>query len=471
MGSYVMTRTLIRNATLIDAAQTLEETDLLIAGEKIHQVGQNLNVPYDEEVDASNSWLIPGGIDVHTHLEMPLRDEIWSSDDFLSGTLAAAFGGTTSLIDFPTQPRGGNLKKAVDQWMERASEKAVIDYGFHGIVTDFTPRTQRDMASLSKNGITSFKFFMAYPDSLMMEDTTLFKAFRHCRHIQALPMIHAESGRLIDLFVDEAIRNKKKKPIYHARTRPTLTESEAIYRAGHIAKLAGSPLYIVHLSSKQGLEAIINLRLQGMRILTETCPQYLFLNETAYLEKNNGGVKYIMSPPLRPQDSPPFLKIGLAAGDIPIIATDHCPFPLKLKLKHIEEGFHKVPNGGPGIETRLLLTYHNLVKKGSLTPNQWVEANSTNPAKTFGMYPRKGCFLPGSDADLCIFNPFGETTLSHETLHMDVDYNPFEGQTLSGSVETVFSRGEKIIEHGEFLGRKGRGSFIKRLPFNDRETT
>ncbi|PIE90562.1 MAG: dihydropyrimidinase [Acidobacteria bacterium] len=458
-------RLVIRNGALVSSDTVFKETDLLIENGKITKVGRELQIAADEYIDATDKWVLPGGIDVHTHLEMPLRDDIWSSDDFYSGTVAAAYGGTTTIIDFPTQVRGKKLSVAVSEWMQRAKEKSVVDFGFHGIVTDVSKATVNDMARAFQNGITSFKFFMAYPGSLMMSDTDLFKAFRTCSKLGALPMVHAENGVIIEEFIREALDKERVFPIYHAKTRPPLTESDAICRAAHLANLAGSPVYIVHLSTREGLQAIVNLRKMRMDILTETCPHYLLLNETAYLERDLKGAKYVMSPPLRPESSPPALRYGLLKGEIEIVATDHCPFPLSLKRELAGTNFTKIPNGGPGIETRLLLLYHFFVATGKMTPSQWVSVTSTQCAKTFGLYPQKGTFLPGADADCIVFDPKGQTSLNAEDLHMNVDYSPYQGLVTKGKIETVISRGDIIITQGRCTAEKGRGQFLPRRPF------
>jgi len=454
-------KTLIRNARIIDHQSDRPGQDCYMIDGLIHTIGKNLNVEADHTIDATGLWLIPGGIDPHTHLDMPLNEHLTSSDDFFTGTVAAALGGTTTILDFPTQTRGRKLLEAAEAWHAKAHGKATIDYGFHAIVTDTTQDTLDQMAELTAQGIQSFKFFMAYPDSLMLDDPQLFRAFRYCAELGVLPMLHAESGQIIDLLVREAIAKGSNQPIFHAKTRPELLESEAIYRAGHLAILAGCPLYIVHLSSASGWNAVRQMQKMGCQMTTETCPQYLFLDERAY-ELENCGHQFIMSPPLRSMDSPPVLRKAILSGDLNILATDHCPFLDKPKRNAARTGFHEIPNGGPGIETRMVLAHSELVEQEGLSPSAWVALCSTNAAKQFGLFPRKGSLEIGTDADICLFDPKREQIIHASSHHMNVDYSLFEGKRVRGSVRDVWLRGTQLVEKGRFIGQAGLGQYLKR---------
>ena len=415
----------------------------------------------DRTIDASRKYVIPGGIDVHTHLNMPFGGTT-SADDFESGTIAAAFGGTTSIVDFAIQYRGHTMRHALDDWRKRADGKAVIDYGFHMIVTELEDAGLGEMDRLVRDeGITSFKLFMAYPGVFMVDDATIFRALRKTGENGGLVCMHAENGGVIDLLVQEALRKGQKAPKYHALTRPPRLESEATGRAIALAEIADVPVYIVHLAAAEALEMVTEARDRGLPAFAETCPQYLFLSYDNYEEPGFEGSKYVMSPPLREKATQDKLWRGLAFNDLQAIATDHCPFCMK--EKHLGDGdFSKIPNGAPGVETRMSLVYDGGVRTGRISMNRFVELTSTSPAKIFGMFPRKGTIAPGSDADIVIFDPEKKTTLSAKTHHMKVDYNPYEGRQVTGVTDTVVSRGKVIIDGGKFTGKAGAGSFLKR---------
>ena len=436
--------------------------DIFIDGERVTTIGSSLSLPADQVIDAKGKLVIPGGIDVHTHLDMPFGGTT-SADDFESGTIAAAFGGTTTIVDFAIQYKGQTLHHAWDTWMKKAEGKAAIDYGFHMIITDLSDQVETEMDAMVKQGVTSFKLFMAYPGVFMLDDASIFRAMRRTGKNGGTICMHAENGGVIDVLVKEALKNGQTAPKYHALTRPARAEGEATHRAIALAEIADVPVYIVHLSAAEALEMVTEARDRGLPAFAETCPQYLFLSYDNYEEPGFEGAKYVMSPPLRQQAAQDRLWRGLAFNDLQAISTDHCPFCMK--EKHLGNGdFSKIPNGAPGVETRMSLVYDGGVRSGRISLNRFVELTSTSPAKIFGMFPKKGTIAPGSDADIVIFDPNATTTLSARTHHMKVDYNPYEGRSVTGVTETVLSRGKVIIECGKFTGKAGAGSFLKRSP-------
>jgi dihydropyrimidinase len=455
-------RILIKNGTVVTASDQYAG-DVLIEGEKIAVIGTKLDVTADSVVDASGKYVLPGGIDVHTHLDMPFGGTN-SADDFESGTVAAAFGGTTAIVDFAIQYRGQTLHHAWETWMKKAEGKAVIDYGFHMIITDLNDQTEAEMDALVRQGVTSFKLFMAYPGVFMLDDASIFKALLRTGKNGGTICMHAENGGVIDVLVQRALAEGKTAPKYHALTRPARAEAEATHRAIALAEIAGVPIYIVHLSAAEALEMVTEARDRGLPAYAETCPQYLFLSYDQYEEPGFGGAKYVMSPPLREKSKQDALWRGLAFDDLQAISTDHCPFCMKEQKELGKDDFSKIPNGAPGIETRMSLVYDGGVRAGRISLNRFVELTSTSPAKIFGLFPRKGTIAPGSDADIVVFDPNRSVVLSARTLHMKVDYNPYEGRHVTGATDTVISRGRLVIQNGTFVGRTGAGSFIKRAP-------
>ena len=455
-------RTLIKNGTVVTAADTYLG-DVLIEGERISTIGTALEVGADRVIDAAGKYVLPGGIDVHTHLDMPFGGTT-SADDFESGTIAAAHGGTTSIVDFAIQYKGERLHTAWENWARRAEGKAAIDYGFHMIVTDLTDQVEEEMDELVSQGITSFKLFMAYRGVLMLDDGSIFRALLRTGQNGGTICMHAENGDVIDVLVRRALAQGHTAPKFHALTRPARAEAEATYRAICLAEMAEVPIYIVHLSAAEALEKVTEARDRGLPAYAETCPQYLFLSYDDYEEPGFDGAKYVMSPPLRPKAGQKELWRGLASNDLQAVSTDHCPFCMKEQKELGRADFSKIPNGAPGIETRMSLVYDGGVRTGYISLNRFVELTSTAPAKIFGLYPRKGTIAPGTDADIVIFDPERQLTLSVKTLHMKVDYNPYEGRQVRGAPDTVLSRGRVIVEAGRFVGRAGGGSFIKRQP-------
>jgi len=456
--------TLVKNGTVVTAGDRYD-ADIYIDKGRITLIGQGLNVPADTVVDASGKLVMPGGIDVHTHLDMPFGGTT-SADDFESGTIAAAHGGTTTVVDFAIQNFGEGLFPAFEGWSKKAEGKSVIDYAFHMIVRELTDQVSGDMDKLTKHeGVTSFKLFMAYPGVFQVDDATIFRALLKTKENGGLVCMHAENGGVIDTLVKDALRKGQTAPKYHALTRPTRAEGEATGRAIALAEMADVPIYIVHLSCSDALEKVKQARDMGLPAYAETCPQYLFLSYEDYERPGFEGAKFVMSPPLREKWNQAALWKGLAKNDLQVVSTDHCPFcmnePPQKQLG--KDDFSKIPNGAPGIETRLMLLWEG-VRAGFIDVHKFVEITSTNPARMFGLWPRKGTVAVGSDGDLVIWDPEKEVTLSTKTMHMRVDYNPYEGRKVKGAPAVVLSRGDVIVDHGEFKGRKGRGQFVKRQP-------
>jgi dihydropyrimidinase len=439
--------------------------DVAISKGKIAAIGQNeLRQNAARIIDARGKYVLPGGIDVHTHLDMPFGGTT-SSDDFETGTRAAAFGGTTTLIDFAIQYKGQSLRKAFDTWIEKASRKAVCDYSFHCIVTDLMGDQLKEMNALVGEGITSFKLFMAYPGVFMLDDGSIFKALRQTADNGGLVCMHAENGGAIDVIVQQALAEGKKAPKYHALTRPTTAEAEATARAIALAEMAGAPVYIVHLSCHDALEKVREARDRGLPVYAETCPQYLYLSIENFDVPGFEGAKYVFTPPLREKWHQEKLWNGLKRDHLQVVSTDHCPFCFKEQKELGRDDFTKIPNGGPGIEHRMSLIYSGGVGAGRFSLNRFVELVSTTPAKLFGLYPRKGTIAVGSDADLVIFDPNRKHTISAKTHHMRVDYSMFEGIEVTGAADTVLSQGRVIVEGDQFLGQPGSGTFLKRSTY------
>ncbi len=453
---------LIRNGTVVSAEKTFA-ADVLIEGETIKEVRPGIAAePVHEVLDATGMLLLPGGIDAHTHLDMPFGGTT-SSDDFETGTRAAAIGGTTTLVDFAIQAKGTKMRDALDTWWKKAESKACIDYGLHMIVTDLPEAGLEDMDDMVREGVASFKLFMAYPNVLMVDDATIFRALQQTSKNGALICMHAENGSVIDVIVRQALAEGKTAPIYHALTRPTLAEAEAVHRAIALAEMAGVPIFIVHLSSEDALNQVREARDRGLPAFAETCPQYLLLSIDDMPLLGFEGAKYVFTPPLREKQNLPKLWDGLKSDNLQVVSTDHCPFCFEDQKALGKDDFTKIPNGGPGIENRLQLLHHHGVNAGKITLNRFVEIVSTAPARIFGMYPKKGSIAPGSDADIVVWDPQAEHLISAKTHHMRVDYSMFEGFKVQGNARQVFSRGELIVDKGQYIGRSGRGQYLRRM--------
>jgi dihydropyrimidinase len=457
-------RTLITNGTIVTADGSTA-ADVLIDGETIAQIGSDLaadGVTVDETIDAAGRWLIPGAIDVHTHMELPFGGT-FAKDTFESGTRAAAFGGTTTIVDFAVQSRGASLRAGLDAWHAKAEGNAVADYGFHMIMSDVNDDTLVEMDQLVAEGVPDFKLFTAYPGVFYSDDGAIFRAMQRTAKNGGLIMMHAENGMAIDVVAADEIAAGHTDPYYHGVARYPIFEGEATNRVIRLAEAAGVPVYIVHLSAREALDAVRAARNRGTKAFAETCPQYLFLS----LDDMKGGfegAKYVCSPPLRPADHQAELWTGLIKDDLQLVATDHCPFDFEGQKELGRGDFRKVPNGLPGVEDRVDLLHDGGVVGGRITKERWVEIISTAPAKLFGMFPQKGAIAVGSDADIVIYDPAATRTISAATHHMDVDYSCYEGRSVQGRSDVVLSRGTVIVRDGAFTGRKGHGRFIKRAP-------
>lgn len=457
-------KVLIKNGNVVTAVDNYF-ADVLIEDGKVAVIGNKLTMEADRTIDASGKLVIPGGIDPHTHMELPFGGTS-ASDDFRTGTIAAAHGGTTTIIDFAVQYHGESLIQAVDNWHKKAEGKTAIDYGFHLITTDLPDERVPEMRQLINEGVMSFKMFMAYPGVFLADDATIFRAMKNSANWGGLVCMHAENGIVINEIIKHALAEGKTAPKYHALTRPTKAEAEGVHRAIAIAEMAEAPVYIVHLSCADALEEVREARDKGIPAYAETCPQYLFLDYSLYEREGFEGAKWVMTPPLREKWNQDKLWQGLQGNDLQVISTDHCPFCFKEQKELGRDDFTKIPNGGPGVEHRMSLIYNGGVAGGKISLNRFVELTSTSAAKLFGLFPRKGTIAIGSDADIVIFDPNEEMTLSVETHHMNVDYSAYEGMKVRGVTKTVLSRGRIVIDDGKYIGKPGDGEFLKRSTFS-----
>jgi dihydropyrimidinase len=463
-----MAATLIKNGRIVTAVDDYT-ADILIVDGRVETIGRNIAAGGDVEVhDAAGLVVLPGGVDVHTHLDWDFGSA-QTVDTFGTGTKAAAFGGTTTLIDFCNQPPGKSPLVGLEDWHKRRAS-ACVDVGAHMIMLQVTDQSLADMKTLiNREGVTSFKLFMAYPGVLMLDDGALFKAMRVAGANGAMTCVHAENGPVIDVLVKEAVAQGLRAPKYHATTRPTILEGEATHRAIRLAELAGTPLYIVHLSAGEALSAVTEARDRGIPVHAETCPHYLFLTEEEYERPEFEGAKYVMTPPLRTHHHQTQLWRGLKTDDLQVVSTDHCPFcfneqpyGIKFSKQQGRDDFSKIPNGAPGVETRLPLIFDGGVGKHGMSLNRFVELTSTAPAKLFGLFPRKGTIAVGSDGDIVLFAPNEQWTIRAAEHHSRMDYTLFEGRSVTGKVKKVFLRGQCIVDGQSWRGREGMGQFLSR---------
>ena len=467
-----MATLLIKNGRVITATDDYI-ADIYVEGEKIKTLGQGLPMPADKVVDAAGKYVIPGGIDVHTHMDLPFGGTS-SSDDFETGTIAAAHGGTTTIVDFAVQSKGTSMRQALETWQKKAYGKAAIDYGLHLILTELPENALPEMDAMVKHeGVSSFKLFTAYPGVFMVDDATIFKAMKRSADNGSLICMHAENGGVIDLIVQKLLAEGKTAPNYHALSRPATAEEEAAHRVIALSEMAGVPVYIVHVSSHRAMEQIREARDRGLPAYGETCPQYLYLAYEDYADGSFEGAKFICSPPIRERANQEHLWKALAVDDLQAVSTDHCPFCMNEGYKGLpiqkqlgKDNFAKIPNGVPGVENRLHLLYKGGVVDRGWSMNRFVQLTSTAPAKLMGLFPRKGTLAVGSDADMVIWDPGRPYTISAKTHFMRVDYNPYEGMTVPGSAACVFSRGSLVFEGDDFIGKPGTGQYLKRSQYN-----
>jgi len=464
-----MATTVIKNGTVITATETMA-ADVLIDGETVVAIAAAGSQSWtaDSVIDAKGMYVMPGGIDVHTHMELPFGGT-YASDNFETGSRAAAFGGTTTIIDFAVQAKGGSAMEGYETWRAKADGNVAIDYGLHMITGDINDATLKEMDALMGEGVTSFKLFMAYPGVFYSTDGEILRAMQKAAEMDATICMHAENGIAIDVYVEQALKRGETDPIYHALVRKSLLEGEAAHRAIVLAELTGARLYIVHMSAKEALEEVKAARDRGLPVYAETCPQYLYFGLE---EMGNGfeGAKYVASPPLRDRTAghQEALWTGLKTNDLQVVSTDHCPFcfdehpELGIQKKLGVGDFSKIPNGMPGVEPRYEVIYEGAVNQRGFDLNRFVEITATTPAKMFGLYPKKGTIAPGADADIVIFDPKKKHTISVANQHMRVDYSAYEGLEVTGKVQTVLSRGRVIVDKDEYLGTPGDGVYLKR---------
>jgi dihydropyrimidinase len=458
----------LNGGTIVTAADRYQ-ADVRIEGERIVAIGYEIKQPGDQVICVDGCFLFPGGIDPHTHFDLPMGT-FSTSDDFFSGSKAAVLGGTTTILDFATQFKGETLKAALGNWHSKADGKCYVDYGFHMAITDWNEAIAREMTELvHQEGVPSFKLYMAYKNVLQVDDGALLQALRQAGECGGLVCVHCENGDVIDNLVKDARAQGKTAPRFHPLTRPPEAEEEATSRVITLAQIAGAPLYVVHLTCSGALQAVSKAKLKGLEVYAETCPQYLLLDDSCYSAEGFNGAKYVISPPLRPVHHQEELWNGLKAGILETVATDHCSFNYIGQKDLGVNDFSKIPSGAPGVETRLGLLFTYGVMTGKLTLNEFVALTSTNAAKLFGLYPRKGTIAPGSDADLVVWDPRISSVVTAETLHQKVDYTPYEGFKQTGRVIHVFIRGQQVCRDGMLLVEKPTGVYLSRKPFLKRK--
>jgi dihydropyrimidinase len=464
-----MTRTLIRQGRIVTAVDDYT-ADILIEGGRIVAIGESLQVGEDTQlVDAKGMLVLPGGVDCHTHMDNTFGAST-TCDSYESGTRSAAFGGTTTIVDFAFQRQGTSVLEAIENTRAKGAVGACIDYGFHVIVTSVEAQTLADMQhAIRHEGVSSFKMFMAYPGSVMVDDAAIFQAMRMVGQHGGMIALHAENGTIIELLIKEALAQGHTAPKYHALTRPAIMEGEATHRGIKLAELAEAPVYFVHLSAKEALKHVVEARDMGVPVFAETCPHYLFFDDSVYDSEDFDLARYVMSPPLRSKESQKALWTALRTDDLQLVSTDHCPFCMKEghlgrvnQKPYGRQDFSKIPNGIPGVETRMPTLYDGGVRSGRISLNRFVELTSTAPAKLFGMFPRKGTIAVGSDADIVLFDPAQPHVISAATQHSNTDFTLFEGKKVTGKVCKVMLRGEWLVDGDQWLGRPGNGRFVPR---------
>ncbi|MEU5106089.1 dihydropyrimidinase [Streptomyces sp. NPDC021354] len=460
----MMSRTVIRGGLVVTAA---EETraDVLVEDGRVAALAAPDSAyaqgwTADRTIDATDKYVIPGGVDAHTHMELPFGGTS-ASDTFETGTRAAAWGGTTTIVDFAVQSVGHSLREGLDAWHAKAADRCAIDYAFHMILSDVNEGSLKEMDLLVGEGVTSFKLFMAYPGVFYSDDGQILRAMQRGAANGGLIMMHAENGIAIDVLVEQALAEGRTDPRYHGEVRKALLEAEATHRAIQLARVAGAPLYVVHVSAEEAVAELTQARDKGLPVFGETCPQYLFLSTDNLAEPDFEGAKYVCSTPLRPREHQAALWRGLRTNDLQVVSTDHCPFCFAGQKELGRGDFSKIPNGLPGVENRMDLL-HQAVVDGHISRRRWIEIACAAPARMFGLYPKKGTIAPGTDADIVVYDPRAEQTMSAETHHMNVDYSAYEGKRITGQVETVLSRGETVIDRRRFTGRAGHGQYIAR---------
>jgi dihydropyrimidinase len=455
---------IIKGGTIVTATECYQG-DVRIVHEKIVALGMGIGLPEDEIIEARGCYLFPGGVDVHTHFELPVGDMV-TADDFASGTKAAIMGGTTTIVDYATQFKGETLKEGLGNWHKKAQGKCYADYGFHMAITEWNDEIAQELNWLTAEaGVASIKLYMAYKNVLQVDDDVLFQALKRSQECGILVCLHCENGDMIHNLVQNYLAQGQTGPYYHHLSRPVLAEKEAVTRAIALAELADASLYVVHLTCGEALEVVAAAKGRGVKVYAETCPQYLLLDDSSYQEKSFNIAKYAISPPLRAKENQEKLWNGLHHGTLDVIATDHCSFNFHGQKDLVTNDFSKIPNGMPGVENRLGLLYTYGVVPGKMSMNEFVNHTATKPAKLFGLFPRKGTIAPGSDADLVIWDPQGQSRITASQQYQAVDYTPYEGFEQIGKIKHVFLRGQQLVEDGKLCNNKPQGVYISRKPF------